>query len=164
MSQSQRIDFAKISFLIVDTNPLAIDMMNDILRMLGAMRIFRATHVDRAIDLLGNEEIDIVITERELGDQSGLELLDLVRNSSVSPNRMLPVIMLTANSEPEHVIEARDSGVTEFVAKPFTVESLYRRLVSVIARPRSFVNAESYFGPDRRRKQIAFSGPDRRAE
>lgn len=163
MSQ-QKIDFSQISFMIVDANPLSIDLMNDILRMLGAMQIFKASNVDKAMDLLDREDIDIVITERSLGGQSGLELLDLIRNSSISPNRMLPVIMLTANSEPEYVIEARDSGVTEFVAKPFTVESLYRRLVSVVARPRSFVNADSYFGPDRRRKQIDFSGPDRRAD
>ncbi len=77
---------------------------------------------------------------------------------------MLPIIMLTANSEPEYVVEARDRGVTEFLAKPFTVDSLYRRLVSVIARPRPFVNAEQYFGPDRRRRQVPHGGRNRRAD
>jgi len=57
---------------------------------------------------------------------------------------------------------ARDHGVTEFLAKPFTVQAFFDRLVSVIIRPRAFVDAESYFGPDRRRRQTTISGPDRR--
>jgi DNA-binding response OmpR family regulator len=75
---------------------------------------------------------------------------------------MTPIIMLTANSEVDYVVRARDMGVTEFLAKPFNVEGLYRRLVAVIARPRAFVNADGYFGPDRRRRQVPYTGPDRR--
>jgi DNA-binding response OmpR family regulator len=70
--------------------------------------------------------------------------------------------MLTAHSEQEYVVAARDKGVTEFLAKPFNVDGLYRRLSSVIARPRAFVNASSYFGPDRRRRQVPHGGPNRR--
>ena len=88
--------------------------------------------------------------------------MDYIRNSPDSPNRQLPIIMLTASSEQDFVLAARDRGVTEFLAKPFTVQKFYDRLVAVIARPRSFVDAESYFGPDRRRRQVDFGGPDRR--
>ena len=89
-------------------------------------------------------------------------LIDWVRSSSESSDRMIPIIMLTANSEQDYVVNARDKGVTEFLAKPFNVEGLYRRLVAVIAKPRSFVNADEYFGPDRRRRQVPFGGTDRR--
>src|SRR3546814_14906919 len=79
----------------------------------------------------------------------------------MSPDRMMPVIMLTANSEVEYVMESRDKGVTEFLAKPFTADSMYRRLVSVIARPRDFVSVKCYFDPDSRRHKLPFEGPDR---
>ena len=105
---------------------------------------------------------DVIITDYHLVPENGLALIDWVRNSPQSDDRMIPIIMLTANSEEDYVIKARDMGVTEFLAKPFHVEGLYRRLVAVIARPRAFVSAESYFGPDRRRRQVPYSGPDRR--
>lgn len=158
----EKIDFSKVSFLIVDTNPLSSQLVRDILSMLGATAVRVAVSGQRGRKMLRENKFDIVITEFDLEEESGLSLIDWIRNAWDSPDRMLPVIMMTANSEQEYVTMARDSGVTEFLAKPFTVEGLYRRLVSVIARPRAFVNAEDYFGPDRRRRQVPFDGTDRR--
>src|SRR3546814_13106429 len=86
-----------------------------------------------------------------------------VRNDAGSPNRMMPILMMTANSEQEYVCRARDCGVSEFVAKPYTVQSFYTRLVTAIARPRQFVRIDDYFGPARpRRRAAAYQGPQRR--
>lgn len=158
----EKIDFSKVSFLIVDTNPLSNQLVRDILSVLGATAIRSANSVERACSILRRDPVDIIITEYHLEPDNGLALIDWVRSSPESSDRMIPIIMLTANSEQDYVINARDKGVTEFLAKPFNVEGLYRRLVAVIAKPRSFVNADEYFGPDRRRRQVPFGGPDRR--
>jgi len=159
----EKIDFSKVSFLVVDTNPLSAQLVRDILGMLDVTAVRTANSIERACNVLRREGTDVVITEFSLGSESGVELIDWIRNGADSPDRMTPVIMLTANSEESFVVKARDVGVTEFLAKPFTVEGLYRRLVSVIARPRAFINAEGYFGPDRRRRQVPYQGPERRA-
>jgi two-component system chemotaxis response regulator CheY len=160
---AEKIDFSKVRFLVVDNNPLSLQMVEDILRMLGSTAVRRATDSERAKQALREGEIDIVITERELEPESGIQLVDYIRHSAESLDRLMPVIMLTARSESEYVTEARDKGVTEFLGKPFNVDSLYRRIATVIARPRPFVNAPEYFGPDRRRRQQAYSGPNRRS-
>jgi len=160
---AEKIDFSKVRFLIVDNNTLALQMLEDILRMLGTTSIRRASDSAKAKVALREGDIDVVITERELEPETGIQLVDYIRHSSESLDRLLPVIMLTARSESEYVTEARDKGVTEFLGKPFNVDSLYRRIASVIARPRAFVNAPEYFGPDRRRRQQAYTGPNRRA-
>lgn len=160
---AEKIDFSKVRFLIVDNNSLSAQMIEDILRMLGTTSLRRASDSAKAKAALREGDIDIVITERELEPESGIQLVDYIRHSSESLDRLMPVIMLTARSESEYVTEARDKGVTEFLAKPFTVDSLYRRIAAVIARPRPFVNAPEYFGPDRRRRQQAYSGPNRRS-
>ena len=85
--------------------------------------------------------------DNALEPESGIQLVDHIRHSSESLDRLMPVIMLTARSESEYVTEARDKGVTESLAKPFTVDSLYRRLASVIARPRAFVNSPNISAP-----------------
>lgn len=159
---AEKIDFSLVRFLVVDSNRLFLDMIKDVLSMMGATTVMRALDVEKAKRYLREESIDIVVTEWNLEGQTGVDLLDYIRNSPDSPNRVLPIIMLTASSEQDFVLAARDRGVTEFLAKPFTVQKFYDRLVAVIARPRSFVDAESYFGPDRRRRQVDYNGPDRR--
>ncbi len=161
---SEKIDFSHVRFLIVDNNRLMGKLVKDILAMLGAHQITTARTFDHALTALRSGGVDVCITEWNLKPRSGLELLDFIRNDATSADRLLPVIMLTANSEMEYVVESRDAGVTEFLAKPFTADGLYRRLVSVIARPRDFVSVRGYFGPDRRRQQLPFDGDDRRAK
>jgi DNA-binding response OmpR family regulator len=88
----------------------------------------------------------------------------MVRNAPDSRNPYLPIIMMTGHSERYRVMEARDAGVTEFVAKPLTAKSVLERIQAVIYRPRPFVRTADYFGPDRRRKDDPnYDGPRRRA-
>ena len=73
--------------------------------------------------------------------------------------------MITGHTERHRVEAARDAGVTEFLAKPITAAHLFSRIAEIVERPRAFVRCESYFGPDRRRRQIDdYAGPWRRAE
>jgi hypothetical protein len=61
------------------------------------------------------------------------------------------------------VNEARDAGVTEFLAKPLTARGVVERLHQAIDNKRPFIRSLSYFGPDRRRRADAlFQGPWRR--
>jgi hypothetical protein len=60
-------------------------------------------------------------------------------------------------------MEARDSGITEFLAKPIAAKALCERILSVVLSPRPFVQTKSYFGPDRRRNVVSnYAGPERR--
>jgi hypothetical protein len=71
--------------------------------------------------------------------------------------------MMTGHSAVVRVMEARDAGVTEFIAKPLSAKTLLNRLNSVLYQPRAFVRTQTYFGPDRRRRaDPAHRGPWRR--
>lgn len=62
-----------------------------------------------------------------------------------------------------HVVAARDVGVDEFLAAPFTPKALSERLIAVAAHRRGFVDLPTYYGPDRRRGAMAnFLGANRR--
>lgn len=159
---ADKIDFAQIRFLILDPHPLSATLLKDVLAMLGARMIVSVATTDRAIELLRKESFDIVFTELETTPMNGFEFVHFLRTSANSPNRLLPLIMLTARSENTYVAEARDQGITEFVAKPYSIDSLYKRLVAVITRPRQFVSLNSYFGPDRRRRSLSYPGIERR--
>jgi DNA-binding response OmpR family regulator len=62
--------------------------------------------------------------------------------------------MVTGHSERHYIEQARDAGVTEFLSKPITARALYLRIMEVIERPRQFVRAPTFAGPDRRRKTL----------
>lgn len=160
---SQKMDLSQVRFLLIDPNPLSIELTWDVLAMMGARSIRKCATSDRALAALRSDPFDIVITEWNTTPMNGLEFIDFVRTSPMSPNRLMPILLMTARSEEEYVVQARDRGITEFLAKPFTVESLHRRLVSIVAHPRPFIDAEQYFGPDRRRRaDAAYRGPERR--
>jgi DNA-binding response OmpR family regulator len=62
------------------------------------------------------------------------------------------------------VIKARDSGISEYLVKPFSADSLSVRIMRVIEKPRPFVVSDAYKGPDRRVRDIPYEGEDRRVE
>jgi two-component system chemotaxis response regulator CheY len=74
----------------------------------------------------------------------------------------VPVIVVTANTEIDHVFVARDTGMSEYLAKPVSAKLIYPRICSTIESTRPFVRAGGFFGPDRRRRRATFQGTDRR--
>ncbi len=105
---------------------------------------------------------DLVFCDWVMEPLDGLEFVRLVRTAKDSPNVFVPIVMLTGHTQISRVIEARDSGINEFLAKPISPKSIYLRILEVINKPRPFVRSKNYFGPDRRRRQVPFRGADRR--
>src|SRR3546814_20681438 len=87
----------------------------------------------------------------EMEGMNGMTLLQTIRSGRRGINPMTPVIVVSANTIARNVIQARDAGMPEFLAKPISAASLYARLVSILESPRRFVRAGPYCGPDRRR-------------
>ncbi|ADU13622.1 response regulator [Asticcacaulis excentricus] len=153
----------RVRFMVVDDNTHMIHIVKTILRGFGATQVFEARDAGDAFQRLRNDAIDIVIVDFMMEVLDGVEFVHMVRNSSDSPNRYVPIIMLTAHSERSRVTAARDAGVNEFCAKPVTALELYRKVAAVIDKPRPFIKTASYFGPDRRRRQDAkYQGKERR--
>ena len=157
-------DYLKpISFLIVDDKAYMRRVMKGVLETLGAKSIDEAYDGSEAVNNIRSWPPDIVLTEWRLYPMSGVEMLRAIRRERGSV-RFTPVIMVTSETRREKVIEARNLGITEFVAKPFTAKSLLLRIKEVIERPRPFIRCEAYVGPDRRRRHRAdeHDGPWRR--
>ena len=153
----------KLRVLIVDQNTHIRELLRTILQTVGAGTIDLANDADEGFDNYCRFEYDVVFTDSEMARISGLDFVDLIRSSPRSPNPYVPIIMLSGFSDEERVKLARDHGVTEFLAKPFTVDIVLKRLEAVIENPRPFVRTGMYFGPDRRRtSSLDYGGPERR--
>jgi two-component system, chemotaxis family, chemotaxis protein CheY len=96
---------------------------------------------------------------------NGIELTREIRTSSLSTNRLVPIILLTGYNAGPRVAMARDAGVSEFMIKPFSAGDLVKRIARVVNQPRDFIDASGYFGPDRRRRKSPdYGGPLRRED
>ena len=146
-----RIDFAKLSFLIIDDNVHMLWMLRAILRGFGARQVHEAEDGEAGLKIFTHQLPDIVITDWAMPIVDGLTLTHMIRQVAANANPYVPIIMVTGHSERKRVVSARDAGVTEFLAKPISAKGLYQRIVNVVFNPRSFIKTKSYFGPDRRR-------------
>lgn len=159
------IDMSALNVLVADTNPYMLKIIRAMLRGFGINKIREAYDGAVALEELNTHLIDMVIVDYALSTLDGVELSELLRSAEDSPNRFVPIIMLSAYTEKWRVEAARDAGVTEFLAKPLCAQDLYLRLLEVIERPRPFIRTPRYFGPDRRRQDLpAYSGPKRRKD
>jgi hypothetical protein len=99
---------------------------------------------------------------------SGIGLAQRIRQEirSKNPrfNPSIPIIMITSFGTKKCLMAARDAGVDEFLAKPFTTLAVAERIDSAINMQRSFIVSDNYIGPCRRRKvDPATLSPEARA-
>lgn len=169
-----RYDFARMSVLVVEDSQFMRGLLVQLLRSLGIERIATATDGEQAIAqiaptggrksaaMIGHSGIDLIVADWFMPTVDGGMLLRWVRRAEQSPDRFLPFIMCSAAADRDVVEEARDAGVDEFLAKPFSAQVLARRIASVVENQRPFVYCPSYFGPERRRRKEGHRGAERR--
>lgn len=164
-------NFERLNVLIAEDNRYVRNILEDLLRQFRFGQVAGADDGAEAIEAISSKKarsaggaggFDIVISDYLMTPVSGMLLLRWVRNSKDSPNRFTPFVMLSGAADNENVKAARDMGVTEFLAKPFSSEEIYRKILEVIDYPRPFCVTKNYCGPDRRRKKIPHSGEDLR--
>lgn len=152
--------FAEVNIVIADRDHKIAQLVKKILSTLGCNRIFIVTDGQDVIQLMKEEKIDIIITEWQLKTMNGIELATHLRQSLDSPNRMVPIIMLTTRGDRIDIQTARDCGISEYLVKPFSAKTLLERLYAVVEEPRSFIMCKTFVGPDRRRVSSFTLPPD----
>jgi len=156
--------FTHLRVLIVDDNLTMRDLLKRLLGSLGVREIVQAADGNDAMEALRLNKFDIVLSDLEMAPMDGIEFTRQIRTAPTSPNPFVPIIMITGHTETHRVHAARDAGITEFIVKPITLKNLSARLVEILERPRPFVRAGGYVGPDRRRKKRTEPGPMRRKD
>ncbi len=160
---TEKIDINRLRILIIEDNIHFSTLLSSIMRALGVEDIEEARDGSEALEVLKSYSADLVIADWKMDGIDGVECVRLIRADDESPNRFLPIIMVTGYTEKKLIRSALDAGVNDFLAKPISARSLLSRITSVLSENRPFVDEETYFGPDRRRRQIGFSGAERRS-
>ncbi len=129
LSTALKSKLAKQHLLVADA-PQMISLLESYLRDMGAKTIYRATDGRAAIEALNTPgmRISAVIYDMNLPRLDGLEALKLVRRNF----GRLPFLMLSANVTKESIAAAAKLNVDGYLAKPFTVQQMERRIVGLM--------------------------------
>ena len=153
-----------VSALILDDNAHMRGLVRVILASFGMRQIEEASDCNTALGAIAGGDIDIAFVDFKLGGLDGIDFCKRIRLDPDSPNRYLPIIMITAYSERRRVIDAINAGVDEFLVKPIRAVDVANRVNAVVERRRPFIQTPGYFGPERRRRaDPRYKGPWRRA-
>ncbi len=148
--------------LIVDSQPASARLLADTIRAGGPTEIVMVADTQRGMSAVRALDPQIVFIEHPSTGIDGYAFTKALRRGDTD-TRKAPVVMVTAEATAGSIISARDSGVHEFLRKPFTMKDLERRLEAVFLRPRDWIEGVGYVGPDRRRFNSAdYAGPRKR--
>jgi CheY-like chemotaxis protein len=157
----QRIAAKAQRVMVVDPNPATARLLAEHMRPLGA-HIFAAPTSEKAYAMARATDPQLIFVEHAQAGLDGLAFTRKIRRSDMAC-REAPVIMCTSEATAEAIFGARDAGVHEFMRKPFSLKDLERRLEAVTLKPRDWIEAVAYVGPDRRRFNSAdYKGPRKR--
>lgn len=149
--------------LVVDPQPASARLVGELMRNIARSQVWTATTTAKALGVTRISDPQIIFVELSGQDVDGADFTRQLRRSDFAC-RQAPVIMVTATATAAGIMGARDAGVHEFLRKPFTTKDLLRRLEAVTLRPRDWIEAVGYVGPDRRRFNSGdYTGPLKRS-
>ena len=155
-------DFSTHRALIVEDSELMRALLRNVLSVFAFQQVLAVPSADEAKRRIKTDMPDIIITDWLMEGMAGLDFALGVRRAMPEPERRTPIVLCTAYTDEARVLQARDAGVTEILAKPITPARLYDALAGALFRPRKFITERAYVGPDRRRRTIPIDFEDRR--
>ncbi len=113
----------EIKILLVEDAPVMRQMEKKVLNSLGLSNIIEASDGNDAVKLLtGDNSIGLVISDWNMPNMDGFELLEWIRKNH--SNKKIPFLMATGRGEKKEVSKAEEAGVSSFISKPFNAQEL----------------------------------------
>jgi two-component system chemotaxis response regulator CheY len=126
------MNLSTTTVLIVDDYKTMRAIVRSLLTQIGfsVSNLTEADNGETALAKLHEQNFGLIISDWNMVPMSGLDLLRKVRSEAAL--KAIPFIMVTAESKPENVAAAKAAGVSNYIVKPFTAETLSKKLEAVM--------------------------------
>jgi two-component system chemotaxis response regulator CheY len=121
-----------IKVLVVDDQYSVRQMTRMALEEIGFRHIHEAENGVKAMETAATQPLDLIISDYNMPEMDGLGLLQAVRGHPTV--RKVPFILLTGRGDKELVVKAAQSGVNNYLVKPFTAETLREKIEQVVGK------------------------------
>jgi two-component system, chemotaxis family, chemotaxis protein CheY len=152
--------FAKLRVLIVDDSVEMRNLLVALLQSMGFTDIFCAASGKEGLRVFCDRNPDLIITDGSMRPMDGYEMTRRVRAGDCPVgdgncgDRDVPVLMISGHADEDIVKLARDNGVTDYIVKPVTAETLYESILSAVSKPIHIVETGNYRGPSPKRRLL----------
>ncbi|WP_133012593.1 response regulator [Marinomonas flavescens] len=120
-----------IKILVVDDASFTRDLIKRTIRQqFPASVVEEAVNGRKAQKMLEKTQFDMVLCDWEMPEMNGVELLKWCREQPSYQKEAVPFVMITSRGDKSHVVEAVQSGVTDYLGKPFSSEQLANKILS----------------------------------
>ena len=120
----------KMRFLVVDDFSTMRRIVRNLLKELGYTDVEEAEDGSNALAKLKAEKFDFVVSDWNMPNMTGIELLKAIRADAALKH--LPVLMITAEAKKENIVEAAQAGASGYIVKPFTAATLDEKLNKIL--------------------------------
>ena len=110
--------------LVADDSKTMRKIISRSLDAIGVSSVTEAADGSQAVALFKLNPFDMVLTDWNMPGKSGLEVVREIRSQDAD----VPIIMITTEAEKRRVMEAIQAGVSDYLVKPFTAETLREKL------------------------------------
>lgn len=107
------------TILVVDDEPNYLIILSELLIEEG-FEVFTAENGAKALQIVQNTDLDLILTDMQMPHMNGIDLLKAVKGL----NRDIPIIMITAYGEVEKAVTAMQAGAFNYLTKPFKNDEL----------------------------------------
>ncbi|MFK7961399.1 MAG: response regulator [Phycisphaerales bacterium] len=116
--------------MLVDDSKTMRNIQKNILAQLGYNNLEEACDGQDALSKVGAFKPDLLLVDWNMPTMDGLTFVKAIRKQGLKT----PVIMVTTESEKERVVEAIKAGVSNYIVKPFTPDTLSQRVTETIGK------------------------------
>ena len=117
--------------MIVDDEPINIEVLQDFLQEAGYGRFVSTSDSTTAMAMLFDERPDVLLLDLMMPVVGGFDILKSVQADRILKH--IPVIILTASSDPNHKLDALELGASDFLGKPVDPSELVLRMRNTLA-------------------------------
>ena len=115
--------------LVVDDFATMRRILKNILKQIGFTKIIEADDGSTALVVLKKDKVGLIMSDWNMPNLSGLDLLKAVRSDESIKD--IPFLMVTAEGQKDNVIQAVQAGVTNYIVKPFTADTIKDKLKQI---------------------------------
>jgi two-component system, chemotaxis family, chemotaxis protein CheY len=127
------LDFASISFLIVDDQPFARRLVRNMLHGFGSREVYESASGVEGLEMARNTMPNIIITDLIMPEFDGLRFIKAVKAPS-SPTSRIPIIVLSGYLTKTATLAVNESGADELMVKPVSPKALYEHVSRIVLR------------------------------
>lgn len=121
-----------MKILVIDDFPTMRRIIKNLLKEIGYENVDEAEDGDVALDKLKGGGFDFVVSDWNMPNMTGLDLLKAVRAEAGIKD--IPFLMVTAEAAKENIVLAVEAGVNNYIVKPFTAAVLKEKIGKILEK------------------------------